>query len=162
MTPTLRKAEAAAPHPCSACPWRTANQGQRHPGGWYTKANLRRLWTKLRDGDAMTCHPTDPENPLPPGFDPVPEGATLHECTGALILQFREVHIMNFLTTEELGGSRAYRQMPRRGMTVNGLATMVTRFIGWPGTQPIPRDLNLNEPGIGYDQLPWEPRRWRQ
>lgn len=54
--------QQAAPHACSACPWRLANQGKRHPDGWYAKANLSRLWSRLRRGEAMSCHPSDPNN----------------------------------------------------------------------------------------------------
>ena len=54
----------AAKSPCQACPWRVENHGKRHPDGWYTKANLRRLWSGIRRGEEMSCHPTDPSNPV--------------------------------------------------------------------------------------------------
>lgn len=62
--PARKVAEASTAGPCAQCPWRTSNQGKRHPDGWYTKANLRRLWAGLRRGERMTCHPTDPANPV--------------------------------------------------------------------------------------------------
>jgi hypothetical protein len=91
-TGTMRTAiKPAAARPCAACPWRTANQGKRHPMGWYTKANLQRLWAGMRRGEDMTCHPTDPDNPVPPGSTPVRPGAVTIECAGSLILKQREV-----------------------------------------------------------------------
>jgi hypothetical protein len=39
--------------------------------GWYTKANLQRLWAGMRRGEDMTCHPTDPDKPGPSGGTPV-------------------------------------------------------------------------------------------
>ena len=42
--------------PCSDCPWRIANHGRRHPGGFFRKDNLRRLWNQIRKGGGMqTC-----------------------------------------------------------------------------------------------------------
>lgn len=79
MTISVTKATAVKPatqHPCVHCPWRAANQGKPHPGGWYTKANLQRLWAGMRRGGDMTCHPTDPAIPVPEGIRPAPEGAT--------------------------------------------------------------------------------------
>lgn len=83
---TERKVHEANARPCAACPWRTENHGKRHPHGWYTKKNLRRLWAKIRRGDSMTCHPTDPTNLVPDGTKPVPDGTQTRECAGALRL----------------------------------------------------------------------------
>jgi hypothetical protein len=85
------KLQPACPLPCSSCPWRRENQGKPHPHGWFSKANLRRLWSGLKDGESMSCHQTDPTNEVPEGETPVPDGREPHECTGALILQQREV-----------------------------------------------------------------------
>lgn len=84
---------SSASTPCSACPWRKSNQGKRHPHGWYSQANLRRLWKGLRSGDApgMSCHPTDVNNEVPDGHKPVPEGTKMMECAGALLLVQREL-----------------------------------------------------------------------
>ena len=50
--------------PCTGCPWRTANHGTPHPGGFYRRTNLRRLWARIRQGGGIqSCHPTDPGHP---------------------------------------------------------------------------------------------------
>lgn len=87
---------APALKPCAACPWRKSNMGKRHAAGWYTRANLKRLWQGLRTGDApgMTCHPTDSDNPQPPGSKPVPAGVETRECAGSLLLIVRELRAM--------------------------------------------------------------------
>ena len=92
------RVEPAGETPCAECPWRTVNQGKRHPDGWYNRANLKRLWNKLRRGDMMSCHPTDPRNPVSvhaalKGQRMAKLGATPRECAGALILQQRELMI---------------------------------------------------------------------
>lgn len=51
---------AASDSPCLACPWGTANRSRPTPGGWYSRRNLDRLWSGLRRGARMSCHPTDP------------------------------------------------------------------------------------------------------
>ncbi len=119
-----RKVEAACPTPCSACPWRTANHGKPHPHGWYTAKNRARLWSKLRRGDSMTCHPTDPENEVPAGAKPVPKGATTHECAGGLVLQQRELE-----KVQGFDSLRDYLKASRLGLTISGLATLANRAV---------------------------------
>lgn len=141
--------------PCAVCPWRTANQGQPHPGGWYTRANLRRLWSKLRRGDMMTCHATDPTNPVPDGYRAVPAGTTTRECTGALIVQQREV--MRLQAHLEAGGTiGSYRRASPMGLTKAGAIEIVgNALITYPGqTQRIKPDLNT--PGVGHPDLTWD------
>lgn len=106
-----------SPKACAHCPWRVSNQGKRHPGHWYTLANLRRLWTGLRSGEApgMTCHPTDPNNPVPEGCPSVPEGTETRECTGALIIVTRELKLL-----EKAGDFKSYRFLRRVGLTRDG------------------------------------------
>lgn len=151
----------ASPRACSQCPWRLSNQGKRHPGGWYTKANLRRLWGRLRQGDPMTCHPTDPENPLPPGFNPPAEGVKTTECAGALTLQQREVtHFQDICKEDPRGNAlRTYKQRHPGGMTRNGLMAVVERelFGGVPllGCGSKMTRPNLNDREIGYEPLRW-------
>lgn len=140
--PQARKVEAACPVPCSACPWRTENHGKPHPDGWYTAKNRERLWAKLRRGEAMTCHPTDPANPIPAGAKPVPEGATTHECAGALVLQQREI--------EKAGGYvklQDYFKENKRGLTKQGVLVLAERlaFGGTFGGLAM-TSTNLNEP----------------
>jgi hypothetical protein len=146
----------AALVPCQACPWRLANQGRRHPGGWYTAANLRRLWAGLRRGEDMSCHPTDPANPVPDGWRQVPPDTRTRECAGALILKQREVMVL-----QEVYGSdpRAYRRGRPHGLTSQGVLAVVERAIfgGGPIGGIVMTRPNLNEPGIGYPPLgPWK------
>ena len=76
--------------PCEHCPWRKSNHGKRTPWGFYTKANLTRLWNQVRGGGKkQSCHPTDPNHPdhvlagAKPGSKPV-------ECAGSVIVVLRE------------------------------------------------------------------------
>jgi hypothetical protein len=110
--------------PCRDCPWRVENQGKRHKDGWFTKANRDRLWAKLRRGDSMTCHMTDPDNPVPEGYKTVKDDATTHECAGALILQQRE-----WMKMQELGEIPAYRKKWPRGLTKEGLLAILNRHL---------------------------------
>lgn len=139
--------------PCGACPWRTSNHGKPHPDGWYTKRNRQRLWAGMRRGEAMTCHPTDPNNPIPEGARPVPEGTTTHECAGALVLQQREAMVLQEVYGSDL---RAYRRARPRGLTRDGIAEIVSRFLfaGTPfGGLPMAKP-DLNEP-CSVDGLDW-------
>jgi hypothetical protein len=156
-----QKVSPAAPNPCSACPWRTANHGKRHPDGWYTKANRARLWRQLRQGENMTCHPTDPSNPVPEGHPCVPEGAQTLECSGALILQQRELMRFQAVAHQVAAGTlkgRAfalYRKLHPGGMTLAGLGSLVERavFGGVFGVQMSKPDLRAE---VGHDALaPW-------
>jgi hypothetical protein len=107
---------------CVQCPWRAENQGKRHFGGFYTKANLRRLWNEVRRGGApQSCHMTDPGHPdhLRAGCK---EGAEPRECPGSVLLVLREVGSMadgDGVVTEE--GVRRYLATRRTGLTRSGL-----------------------------------------
>lgn len=156
----------ANPKPCAACPWRLENQGTPHPHGWYTKKNLAFLWSRLRRGEAMSCHPTDPGNPVPEGWKVVPADRVPHECAGALVLMQREV--MNFSAIVKADPERSdalqvYRRLHSKGLTRDGLAEIVSReaFRGVPllggvdMTKP-----NLNDVEMGYPPLGiWEVRQ---
>lgn len=78
--------------PCAQCPWRTANQGKRTPWGFYSKANLKRMWSGIRrayGGEAQSCHPTDTSHP-----DHIAAGAKGDkpvECAGSVIVVMREL-----------------------------------------------------------------------
>lgn len=150
----------ANPKACVSCPWRLKNQGKPHPDGWFTAANLKRLWAKLRHGEMMSCHRTDPNNPVPEGQQPVPEGTTTHECAGALTLQQRE--LMNFqdIAKVEKKALKVYKQQHPQGMTRDGLTAIVERAMfggtsigGLKMSKP-----NLNDPEVGYSKLNWKPR----
>lgn len=153
----------AAKSPCVNCPWRIENQGKRHPDGWYTKANLKRLWGGLRRGEQMTCHPTDPNNPVSDeavakGYRPAPEHAVTRECAGAIILQQRELQVFNDLAEAhpEANVFGLYRVTRPGGMTREGLLAFAGRLIPWPGEIPMRRDHDLNEPvGNGSGRLRW-------
>lgn len=155
----------ASPRPCAHCPWRVANQGKRHPGHWYTKANLRRLWSGLRRGEDMTCHPTDPEMDVPEGLPTVPETARTTVCTGALVLKQREfMRFQRIVEAHEDWSLRQvhaeYRHQHPRGLTLDGLRSLLEEsvFGGTPlGGVGMTRP-NLNLPGIGHpDLVPWNP-----
>lgn len=145
--------QPACPRPCKECPWLTANHGKPHLDNWYTEKNRRRLWAKLKRGDSMSCHKTDPENPVPKGVEPVPSGTPVHECTGALILQQREVMLFqkHCEEAEAAGAKDGFKRYKVAGgaMTRGTLAYIVQRalFGGTPlvGGPPMSRP-NLNEP----------------
>lgn len=118
---------------CAHCPWRRSNQGKPHPDGWYTKKNLRRLWAGLRSGEApgMTCHPTDPNNPVPEGTKPVPADVETRECYGALLLVARELRVVDQLEKAGVGRGlyAAYHQMRPRGFTKRGAFSWACRAV---------------------------------
>lgn len=113
-----RTVSTCSPRACAHCPWRESNQGKRHPGHYYTLANLKRLWNGLRSGEApgMTCHPTDPNNPVPEGCPSVPDGVETRECTGALLLVTRELKLI-----EKTGDFKEYRRLRRAGLSREGI-----------------------------------------
>lgn len=147
----------ANPKPCAGCPWRVANQGKRTAGGWYSRRNLDRLWAGLRRGEQMTCHPTDDRDPE----YGAPEGATTHECAGALILVLRELRKFEALAEANPDGTpaavqRAYRELSPRGCTREGFGEIVSRvlFAGVPrfgGLEVRALDLRapVNHPALG-------------
>lgn len=155
----------AATSPCGACPWRTANHGRRHPDGWYTKANVRRLWSGMRRGEMMTCHPTDPRNPVPAGQKPAPANAVTRECAGAHLLIQREMQLIEGLAkvAPEGQGWAIYRRRRPRGLTREGLLGYLERVmfggqhpvisggVNAPTAQDVDLPCSINDP----DALPW-------
>lgn len=155
----------ACPLPCSECPWRTSNQGTHHPGGWYTAKNLKRLWAGLRRGESMSCHPTDVNNPLPPGFDEVPEGVQAHECTGGLILQQRELMVLQDpFEAFHMTPVQHYRKTRPFALTAQGIRILVFRAqsgaaAGLLMGRVTMASPDLNTLDIGHAPLgPWAPR----
>jgi hypothetical protein len=147
--------------PCAQCPWRTANHGKRHPDGWYTQTNRFRLWSRLRRGEPMSCHPTDPGNPLSErarnaGYKPAPAGTKPLECRGALILVQRELHLFVDKYGMQMSAYRAGRSI---GLTRAGIQAIAMRltFGGMPlvGPAKMARP-DLNAP-VGHPDLPWDP-----
>ncbi len=158
-------ADPAAPTPCLHCPWRPSNQGKRHPDGWYTKANLQRLWAQLRRGELMSCHPTDPGNPVSDaaqkaGYRPAPAHSRVRECTGALVIQQREFMLLQDRYNANLG---IYRRERPRGLTRDGIMALLERavFGGSPfGAGPALTRPNLNQDDVGVPWMDWtEPTR---
>src|SRR5690349_7362984 len=126
------KLEEAATKACSQCPWRLSNFGKPHPHKWYSRSNLKRLWTGLRNGVSMSCHPTDPDNEVPEGGRPVPEGTATLECAGAQILQQREWMKFQACARQEgvTGkGFPRYKKAYPGGMTLNGLRAIAERAL---------------------------------
>lgn len=162
-----RPVAPAADTPCPGCPWRTSNHGRRsmkvagvQVGGWYTKANLRRLWAGLRRGVMMTCHPTDPRNPVLPGKAPTPEHVTTRECAGAHLLLQREMEIAQRLVRidPDRNNVAEYRRVRPAGLTRDGLAAYMHRLVfgGTPLGGRKPPTPNLNQAcSTGNDRLPW-------
>jgi hypothetical protein len=146
--------ETCKPLACAACPWRISNigkpspivEGQRY--GWYTLANLRRLWEGIRTGDPMTCHPTDVEMIQALGKKPRRDVQT-HECAGAVIVVQREM-----MRLQHVGSVREYRRRHRKGLTAEGIASVLERVI-FGGTlardmgRPDLADLDVQYPPAG-------------
>lgn len=145
------------PKACQACPWRLENQGKRVTGGWYSKANLKRLWNGLRRGERMSCHPTDPrmaDEVGPASFRPAPDGTKPKECTGALIVVHREFMRMQEQVLER-GTLRDYIRERPFGLTATGVHRIIDdellggRLTVALGGKRAPKP-DLRDPAIGY------------
>lgn len=153
---------------CAHCPWRLSNQGNRTPDGWYSGANLRRLWAKLRRGEGMTCHLTDPANPVSErqakaiGYTVKPNVAT-HECAGYLTLVQREVMVFTEYCKQEEAGElpkgtalATYLRERSMGLTREGLGETVSR--GLFGTAPILGGaVEMAKPNLGDEEIGYAP-----
>lgn len=97
----------------------------------------------------MTCHPTDPDNPVADDGSQAPDGAQTKECYGALLLVAREMKLAEGLC--ETHGDRAaqeYRKLRPKGLTRTGLSYWVWRFAagGTPITGPsVPTTFTLDD-----------------
>ena len=115
--------------PCAACPWRAQNHGKRHPGSFYTKRNLRRLWNQIRGGGGVqSCHPTDPGHPDHQQFAGAKDGGKVQECEGSVILVTRELRRVAEISGHgskagEIDGPGidAYLKIYPRGLKRNGI-----------------------------------------
>lgn len=144
----------AKPKACAHCPWRLANQakvGHADPHKFYSKSNLARLWKQLRNGELMTCHPTDPRMGEFEHAPKVKPDGTTHECTGALILQQRE--LMRYQEATDPGGTGSYPTrapwMSRRGLLrIAERAMFGHTFLDREMSRP-----NLNDADVGYPPL---------
>lgn len=170
-TPERQSFGTANPKPCADCPWRVENLKRKpDPHKFYTLANLRRLWKGLRNGERMTCHPTDPHMAEYEGLEKTADRKTTHECTGATILVQRE--IMRFQECAEEAdaegkkdGFRRYQKKYPGGLTKIGFAehvwlalTGVSDMRGGHDPMPVARP-NLNQTDVQHpDLVPWEAR----
>lgn len=152
----------ASPKACAACPWRLSNQGTRNGKGWYSKANLQRLWAGLRRGERMTCHPTDPRM-IDEGLQ-VSDGAKTTECTGSLILVQREALVFQQLCMAVESGESttpaltAYKRATPRGLTRKGLLSLASRLL--PSTRAV--EIHMASPDLGDPEIGYEPLgRWK-
>lgn len=117
------------PNACSHCPWRIGNQGKRTTDGFYSKSNLTRLWNGMKQGEAMSCHPTDPRMNEFESAPRVKDTAQTHECAGATILVQREW--MTFQAISQANPDRdpyrIYRALDGPRMTRDGLFAVAMR-----------------------------------
>jgi hypothetical protein len=154
--------------PCASCPWRKSNQNKESPRveghrfTWYSKANQRRLWRELRNGERMTCHPTDSAHPQANGRQ-TPDTVQTRECAGALILVQREMMIAQAIPDK---GFKRYRRSRPHGLSLCGMRVVVERvlFAGLSTCKMGRPDLNLAdvqyEPlGVWPQNLPSEGRK---
>lgn len=148
-------------HPCAHCPWRIANHGKRTPWGFYTKANVRRLWNQIRRGTtatAQSCHPTDASHP-----DHVAAGAKVgaqaQECAGSVILVYREFERLascgaDGKTIDAGAIDRYLARYKADGLTRSGILHWLVgryQFGGVPfmGSGPKLPEVDMAEEGIG-------------
>jgi hypothetical protein len=143
--------------PCAQCPWRLANQGKRHANGFYTKANLRRLWNQVRQGGApQSCHLTDPTHPdhVANGCKP---GSTPQECPGSIILIQREfaraANEKHEISNESVA---TYLRWRKRGITKKGFlywALQRMQFANVPimGGKPLPK-VDIKDETVGLPE----------
>ena len=154
----MTKVIEALTEPCAVCPFRIANQGQKHKHGFYTKANLRRLWAGLRRGEGMTCHMTDPRMAEFEGYERTASAQTTRECAGALILQQREFMRLQDALQAGQDVRQWCREHPRSLTRVGAVQVMFAaagmgRHNTLVGTGSRP---NLNAEGVGHPDLePW-------
>lgn len=142
---------------CIQCPWRLANQGARHPSGFYTKKNLIRLWNQIRGGGwPQSCHLTDPNHPdhVKAGCKP---DATPRECPGSVVIVVRELLKLRGPDPEHAiepeDCDRYLKDRRRHGLKRSGLLYWLlerVKFGGIPffGGSKVP-NVNLDDPAIG-------------
>jgi hypothetical protein len=150
------------PNACAQCPWRLSNQGTPHPHGFYTKANIKRLWDGLRTGAApgMSCHPTDSRMADYEGYEQTAEREQMYRCTGSAVMVAREVARFQAFTREvereqEAGAKlrrdealRRYRaEAGRYGMSRDGLSALVWQWM--THSFEFPPVEAINDPDLG-------------
>lgn len=165
-SPEQQPVGMCAAEPCPDCPWRVANHGRRSGAkvegesyGWFTQRNRDRLWARLRRGEAMTCHPTDPRDERH-GAAP---GTKTKECAGAVILQQRELVILQRLLRSDADTALAsYRTARPAGLTREGMAVLA--WNAQMGAVPLLGGRQMGRPNlnaavaVGPGRLAWPPR----
>lgn len=154
--------------PCEQCPWRVANHGRRHPGGFYRKDNLRRLWNQIRKGGRIqSCHPTDPSHADHRRYAGAKAGATPLECIGSVILILRELRYADTLdgdtTTGQLsvtdckrylGETRQRKGLTRDGLLYQSFARAIPHPLGNGTPLPAVSEELLDSPAYGRPEEP--------
>ncbi|MYK88308.1 MAG: hypothetical protein F4018_08150 [Acidobacteria bacterium] len=154
--------------PCDQCPWRISNHGKRHPGGFYRKDNLRRLWNQIRKGGRIqSCHPTDPSHADHRKYAGAKPGATPLECVGSVILVLREVRYADTLDGDTTTGTlsvtdgkrylaetRQRKGLTREGFLYHGFARALPRPLGDGAPLPEVDEKLLDSPAYGRPDEP--------
>ena len=149
--------------PCEQCPWRVANHGKRHPGGFYRKDNLRRLWNQVRKGGRIqSCHPTDPSHADHREYAGAKPDSKPLECAGSVILVLRELRYADTLDGDTTAGrlsvtdgkrylaeTRQRKGLTRDGMLYHGFARAMPYPIGDGTPLPAVSEGLLDSPAYG-------------
>lgn len=157
------KVEVCAKEPCPDCPWRISNRRRRSPVlvegqayGWFSQKNQQRLWAALRRGEAMTCHPTDPNH------HENSSELQVRECAGAVILQQRELMIVQALMkqNEDKPGRAWGLYLIHRPLGLTKEAAFQLMWNAVYGSVPLlgGRDVgkpDLNNEDVGHRRLEW-------
>ena len=122
---------------CNVCPWLRKNHNKpatpRPPGykvdeesgdyvdDWFGDENRARLWEGLRDGEAMSCHASDPVQ-----WENLDQSKPREICAGMLLLVKKELDVFEEVIVSMPGASpaktyRAYKKLRPGGMTRDGL-----------------------------------------
>lgn len=168
MAITIAKTEEAVSSPCDRCPWQLSNQGKRHKFGFFTKANLTRLWNQIRrGGQPQSCHMTDSSHPDHVACGTKPD-AKVRECPGSVILVVHELMRLNRKAADGVIGPEAcdaYLAERRKGLTKDGiLYWLVQRFgpLKHPllgGTGEEPPNVDPEDTRIGLPMYLQEPEK---
>ena len=154
--------------PCDQCPWRVANHGKRHPGGFYRKDNLRRLWNQIRKGGRLqSCHPTDPSHEDHRQYAGAKPGAKPLECIGSVILILREMRYADTLDGDTTAGelsptdfdrymaeTKQRKGLTRDGLLYQGFSRALPRPLGDGTPLPAVNEELLDSPAYGRPDEP--------
>jgi len=158
----------SATTPCEQCPWRVANHGKRHPGGFYRKDNLRRLWNQIRKGGRLqSCHPTDAGHADHRKYAGAKPDAKPLECIGSVILILREMRYADTLDGDTTAGelsptdfdrymaeTRERKGLTRDGLLYQGFSRALPRPIGDGAPLPSVSEELLDCPAYGRPDEP--------